>query len=444
MGTSGSSTVSTRQQQIAKLAQQARGMSFTSLNHHVDIDWLKEAYRKTRKDGATGVDGQTADDYAAALDSNLQGLLERAKSGTYFAPPVKRTYIPKSGGPKDELRPIGIPTFEDKVLQRAVSMLLEPLYEQDFLNCSFGFRPGRSQHQALSYLWKEQMSMGGGWVINLDIRKFFDTLSHAHLRELIERRVRDGVVKRLIGKWLNAGVLEGGTLSYPEAGSPQGGVISPVLSNVYLHYVLDEWFEQEVKPRLAGRAAMVRFADDARLVFALESDARKVLEVLPKRFAAYGLTMHPEKTTLVDFTRPRQPPGELANVERPDTFDFLGFTHYWGKTRKGGWIIKRRTARDRLDKGLKKISEFCRRNRHKPMKMQCDGLKRKLDGHFNYFGITCNYQSLKEFKLKAVRIWRSWLSRRSQRSHVTWERMGELLLLFPLPKPRIRHQGATT
>jgi RNA-directed DNA polymerase len=260
-GTSNPEIVSTRQQRIAELAKQAPQMGFTSLNHHIDLRWLHEAYLRTRRDGAPGVDGQTAAAYDANLPGNLQSLRDRAKSGTYRAPPVRRVHIPKGPG-SVETRPLGIPTFEDKVLQRAVVMALEPVYEQDFLDCSYGFRPGRSAHQALEALWQSTMQMGGGWIVEVDIRKFFDTLDHGHLRQLLRQRVRDGVLLRLIDKWLQAGVLEDGELTYPEAGTPQGGVISPLLANIYLHYVLDVWFAEVVQPRLKGRAFLVRYADD--------------------------------------------------------------------------------------------------------------------------------------------------------------------------------------
>ena len=249
------------------------------------------------------MDGQTWTEYAKNLEANLQSLLDRAKSGTYRAPPVRRVHIPKAGS-TTETRPIGIPTLEDKVLQRAVVMLLEPIYEQDFDAGSYGFRPGRSAHQALEELWKRTMDSSGGWILEVDIRKFFDTLDHAHLREFLQLRVRDGVLKRLIGKWLKAGVMEEGNVSYPEAGSPQGGVISPLLANVFLHYVLDMWFRQEVQPRLRGRAHLIRYADDFVILFTHEEDARRVMEVLPKRFGKYGLTLHPDKTRLVPFRRP--------------------------------------------------------------------------------------------------------------------------------------------
>lgn len=253
--------VSALQQRIAELAEEKPEMGFTSLAHLIDISWLRTAYYRTRKDGAVGVDGQTGKDYEAHLQDNLQSLLDRAKSGTYFAPPVRRVHIPKAGS-ATETRPLGIPTFEDKVLQRAVTMLLEKIYEQDFLDCSYGFRPGRSAHQALEALWQQTMKMGGGWIVEVDIRKFFDTIDHGHLRAFLKQRMCDGVLLRLIGKWLNAGVLEDGCITHPETGSPRGGVISPLLANIFLHYVLDEWFVREVQPRLKGRSFLIRYADD--------------------------------------------------------------------------------------------------------------------------------------------------------------------------------------
>src|SRR5215813_8235672 len=298
-----STNVSTQQERIAELAKQSPQMAFTSLAYLMDIDWLKEAYRRTRKDGAVGVDGVTAEEYEWDLEGRLQRLLFRAKSGTYQAPPVRRVHIPK-GGSATETRPLGIPTLEDKVLQRAVVMLLEPIYEQDFLDCSYGFRCGRSAHQALDDFRNQLMGRRGGWVLEVDIRKFFDTLGHGHLRTFLRLRVRDGVLLRLIDKWLKAGVMEDGSVSYPEAGAPQGGVISPLLSNVFLHYVLDLWFERDVKPRLRQRAFLVRYADDFVIGFRDQSDAQRVLEVLQKRFGKYGLSLHPTKTKLVPFRPP--------------------------------------------------------------------------------------------------------------------------------------------
>lgn len=428
-------SVSTKQQRIAQLAQEDPKRSLTTLAHHMDEEWLQEAYRRTRKDGAVGVDGQSAQDYAQNLTENLQDLLNRAKSGRYYAPPVRRKHIPKGTG--KETRPIGIPTFEDKVLQRATAMLLEPIYEQDFLDCSYGFRPGRSAHQALEALWQNLQSMGGGWVIDLDIRMYFDTLDHGHLREILDQRVRDGVVRRLVDKWLKAGVWEEGRRWRPEEGTPQGGVISPLLSNIYLHEVLDRWFEQEVKPRLKGRAFLTRFADDAVLSFEREEDARRVLEVLPHRFAKYSLTIHPEKTRLVRFTRPSQ---EGKGEDRPDVFDFLGFTHYWGKSRTGKWVVKRKTTAKRFSRSLKQISNWCRKNRHREIQDQQKQLARKVQGHYAYYGITGNGLWLKKFLYQVTWTWRKWLSRRHRRTGpMPWERFEQLLAHYPLPAVRVVH-----
>jgi RNA-directed DNA polymerase len=435
-GTPSLDPISTRRQRIAELARQSPQAALTTLAHHIDIDWMREAYRLTRKDGASGVDGQTATDYAVDLEGNLQALLDRAKSGRYQAPPVRRVYIPKGTG--SETRPIGIPTFEDKILQRAVVMVLESVYEQDFLDCSYGFRPGRSAHQALDALWHRLMEVGGGWVLEIDIRKFFDALDHRHLHAILRRRVRDGVLLRLIGKWLKAGVMEDGCLTHPESGSPQGGVVSPVLANAYLHEVLDEWFERTVKPRLKGRASLIRYADDAVLVFEVEGDARRVLDVLPKRFGKYGLTLHPEKTRLVPFQglRPGSPAGPRDG--RPGTFDFLGFTHYWGRTLKGNWAVKRKTASDRLGRSLKSLVQWCREHRHLPVKKQWQALTAKLRGHFAYYGIPGNFASLGRFRYHARQAWHKWLSRRSDKAWIPWEHFGDLERHYPLPPARLR------
>ena len=378
--TQSSTNVSTKLERIARLAKRMPETALNTLAHHIDLEWLHEAYQRTRKSGATGVDGQTAAEYAANLKSNLQSLLDRMKSGTYRAPPVRRVHVPKADG--KQMRPIGIPTFEDKVLQRAVAMVLEAVYEQDFLDCSYGFRPGRSAHDALGALWGQTMKMGGGWVLDVDVRKFFDTLDHAQLRKMLRRRVQDGVLLRMIGKWLNAGVMEDGSLSYSSAGTPQGGVISPLLANVYLHEVLDEWFEQTVKPKLKGEGFLIRYADDFVMAFSREEDARRVLDVLPKRFAKYGLSLHPDKTRLVEFRRPplRPPPGG-NDAGGPGTFDFLGFTLHWARSKKGNWVVRRRTAKDRFRRALRSANQWCRQNRHRPIAEQHLALSAKLRGH---------------------------------------------------------------
>ena len=410
-------------------------MPLTTLAHHIDLEWLREAHRRTRKDGATGVDGQTADEYAAHLEDNLRSLLARVKSGTYRAPPVRRAYIPKDSG---EMRPLGIPTFEDKVLQRAVTMVLEAVYEQEFLDCSYGFRPGRSARQALDALYREATKMAGGWVIELDIRKYFDSIDHGRLREVLRGRIRDGVILRLIGKWLNAGVLEDGSVKRPESGSPQGGVVSPVLANVFLHEVLDAWFTSEVRPRLRGRAHLVRYADDAVMLFESEEDARRVMAVLPKRFEKYGLALHPEKTRLLAFKRPdwvlRARAGR-GGPDEPGTFDFLGFTLHWGKSLTGKWVVKTRTAADRFRRTLKRISEWCKAHRHDPLEEQQRALNHKLRGHYGYFGRRGNGARCASLRYRAVFEWWRWLRRRSQRG-LTWEAMSRLLQRYPLLLPR--------
>jgi group II intron reverse transcriptase/maturase len=437
-GKLGPETVSTKLERIAKLAKQMPGVALTSLSHHIDIEWLKEAHRRVRKDGATGVDGQTAEEYEKNLERNLQSLLDRAKSGDHYrAPPVRRVHIPKGDGSKT--RPIGIPTFEDKILQRAVAMVLEAVYEQDFLDCSYGFRPGRSAHDALQAVWTHTMSMGGGWMLEADIEKCFDTVDHAKLREVLSQRVRDGVLTRLIGKWLRAGVMEAGVVYHPEAGTPQGGVISPLLANIYLHEILDVWWQNEVQPRLCGRSALVRFADDFVLVFENEEDARRVEAVLSKRFEKYGLRLHPEKTRLVSFKRPESTPPSDGGGKGPGSFDLLGFTHFWGRSRKGNWVVKRKTAKDRLSRTLRRISMWCRVNRHLPISVQHAALTKKLRGHDAYYGITGNHGALSVLRRWVTRIWRKWLARRSWKDRMTWERMNRLLGTFPLPPARVVH-----
>ncbi len=443
--TSSSTTVSTKLERIAKLAREMPHVALTTLAHHIDMDWLREAYRRTRKNGATGVDRQTAEEYASRLEQNLQSLLERVQSGNYVAPPVRRVHIPKSDG--SQTRPIGIPTFEDKVLQRAVAMVLEAVYEQSFLDCSYGFRPGRSAHQALRLVQSQTVKMAGRWVLEIDIRKFFDTLDHRQLRDIVRKRVRDGVLLRLIGKWLNAGVMEDGAIAYPDAGTPQGGVISPLLANIYLHEVLDEWFAREVVPRLIGRAVLVRYADDVVIIFSNEQDARRVGKVLPKRLAKYGLTLHPEKTRLVDFRRPDRRGAPFSDScgasSRPGTFDLLGFTHYWAKSRKRYWVVKQKTAKDRLRRSLKRVAVWCRLNRHAPVRDQSESLRRKLLGHFAYFGVTGNYTALHNFRCGVIGTWQKWLSRRSQRAWISRVKMERLLVSYPLPQPRLRSSLGT-
>jgi group II intron reverse transcriptase/maturase len=444
--TSSSQDVSTKLVRIAKLAKELRGVSLQTLAHHIDVDWLREAYRRTRKDGARGVDGQSAEQYAEHLEANLQSLLDRAKSGRYRAPPVRRVHIPKGDG--TETRPIGIPTFEDKVLQRAVAMVIGEVYEQEFHDFSYGFRPGRSPHQALHAVQNAAWRLNGGWIVEVDIRKFFDSVAHVHLREILRRRIGDGVLLRLIGKWLNAGVVEGLELSYSDEGTPQGGVISPLLANIYLHDVLDEWFVRDILPALVGHAEMFRFADDLVVLFTRKQDAERFLAVLPKRFGKYGLTLHPDKTRMVAFRKP-----DLVDDDDdgPGTFNFLGFTHYWGLSRKPAakgkppvkrWFAMQKTAKDRLSRTLRRLSEWCRWHRHDPLNEQHEMLAKKIEGHYGYYGITGNFPALAQVFYAVKRIWRKALARRSQQ-RLSWAKMQRIWERFPLPSPHIGPRRGT-
>ena len=409
------------------------------MGHYLDMEWMKEAYRRVSKESAPGVDGETVAEYGRELERNLEELIGRAKSGSYQAPPVKRVYIAKADG--KEKRPIGMPTVEDKILQRAVVMLLEPIYEREFYDFSYGFRPGRSAHQALERIWQEARRTRTEWVLDVDIRAFFDTLDHQVLMGMLQKRVKDGMILRLVAKWLKAGVMDAGALSYPETGTPQGGVISPMLSNIYLHEVLDEWFEAAVRPRLKGQGFMVRYADDFVMGFECQEDAEMVMKGLPGRFERYGLKIHEGKTRLVKFGRPNDETDGENGSGTPETFDFLGFTHYWGKSRQGHWTVKRKTARKRLSRALKTINQWCRKNRHRPLQELMQELGQKLRGHYAYYGITGNFRGIAEYCAGALRQMQKWLNRRSRKEDgMPWERFMNLIrAVYPLPPPRIVH-----
>ena len=430
-----SANLLTKRHWIVELARNKPGEVLFSLHHVIDFEWMREAYWLTRKDGATGIDGVTARDYEANLEANLRDLRERIISGRYQAPPVRRTYIPKADGSQ---RPLGIPTFEDKVAQRAIAMVLEAVYEQDFLSCSYGFRPGRSAHQALQELSGSIVLRRQYWVLEVDIRKYFDSISHSELRAILDQRVTDGVIRRMIDKWLNAGVLEEGRRHFATEGTPQGGVISPILSNIFLHHVLDRWFAEEVRPRLIGEATLVRFADDFVMTFEIHHDAQRVLEVLGKRFGRHGLTLHPTKTRFIDFRPQRHdgtPDGKAA-------FDFLGFTHSWGKSRNGKNVVRQTTAKSRFARALKGIKDWCRTNRHRPIREQYARLSAKLKGHFAYYGITGNSRRLQQFRHEVTKTWRKWLARRTRGKRLPWDRFNALLKRHLLPRARIVHRYA--
>jgi len=432
-GTSRPLTVSTKLQRIAEQAKSYPEMEFTTLAHLMDVDWLREAFHKTSKTASPGVDGVTVRQYAEHLEENLRDLHERLRNGHYRAMPVERVWIDKEDGTQ---RPIGKPVLEDKIVQRGVVMLLEAVYEQDFYEFSYGFRPDRNPHQALHALREQCMEKNIHWIVDADISGFFDSLNHTHLVDILKLRVKDGGIIRLIGKWLKAGVLEGEALTFPEQGTPQGGVISPILANIYLHHVLDEWFVREVQPRLKGRAFLVRFADDFVIGCEIESDARRILAVLPKRCNRFGLTIHPTKTKLVRFGR--LPRGTQAD-DQNGTLDFLGFTHYWGLSRQGNWVIKRKTAKKRLRRALKAFWKWCRENRHRPIQEQYTQLCAKLRGHYQYYGVRHNYRALAAVRDYAGRAWRYWLARRTRTGRISESVSNMLDKVFDLPRPRIIH-----
>lgn len=435
--------MSTYRKQIAELAKKTRGKPIFSLNHFITLELAKEAWGLTRKDGAAGIDGQTASDYEQDLDCNLRNLVEKIKSGTYKAPAVRRTYIPKTDGSQ---RPLGIPTLEDKVAQRCIATILECIYEEEFKNFSFGFRPRKSAHQALKYIRDQIMDHRATWIADVDLRKFFDTIPHRKLLEILAQRVQDRTVLKMIGKWLKAGVLEKGQLSRSTMGTPQGGVISPLLANIFLHYVLDEWFERDVKSKLRSKSFLARFCDDFVMGFENANDARRVYEVLPKRLQKFGLLMHSEKSRLLDF---RSPPNKIKakdlkqfeqKVRKLNSFNFLGFTHSWFQSRNLCWVVHQSTAKDRFSRALLNVKIWCRTNRHYPIKKQHRRLCQIVQGHFAYYGITGNSVKIRNFVHQVERIWFKWLVRRDSSRKWTWENHRSLLKNHPLPKPRIVHQ----
>ena len=428
-----SQTVSTRLQVIAEQARKHPEMIFTSLIHLIDIDFLREAYKQTRKDGAKGVDHVSGRDYGDDLEENLKSLHSRLRQQRYKAMPVRRAWIEKEDGSQ---RPLGIPAFEDKIVQRAVSMLMSAIYEQDFYGFSHGFRKEHSAHQAIKELREKCVALNINWIVDADVSKFFDNLDHGLLLEIIRKRINDGGIVRLIGKWLNAGVLEEGKLIYAEQGTPQGGVISPLLANIFLHHVLDKWLENEIRPRLKGRCFLIRYADDFVVGVELESDARRFMAVLPKRFNRFKLTIHPEKTKLVRF-HPLQA-GEKAGVECR-TFDFLGFTHYWAQSLSGRWIIKRKTAAKRLRRAMKSVWQWCRDHRHWNMMEQYRILSAKLYGHYQYYAIRANFKMLEVYYEHVEDCWRRWLGQRSRNGYISGKEYDQIRKRYPLPAPRIIH-----
>ena len=430
--------MSTDIDRLTELAKEDPKRQFFSIAHLITPEKMSAAFRNLRKDASAGVDGVTYEEYERGAEGNIRQLHRRLKEGKYQAQPLRRVYIPKENG---KLRPISIPALEDKILQKVVVELLNAIYEQDFLDCSYGFRPGRGQQQALDEVGRVIRTRPTGWILELDIQAYFDSMVREQLMEMIEKRVNDGSVLRLIRKWIKIGVIDKGQLLVSETGTGQGQPISPLLANIYLHFILDQWLAEEVKPRLKGEAYEIRFADDAILCFEHREDAEKVLSVLPKRFAKYGLTLHPEKTRLVEFGRNARRNARRQG-KKPATFDFLGLTHIGARSRKGKFTVHVKTMAKRLRRGLQAIAEWCQEHRHDPVDQQQKTLNAKLRGHYQYYGRPTNYRSICQFYRKVRRIWREWLNRRTRGRWLTWDRFEAILRQHPLLPPRITYAQA--
>lgn len=419
---------------ISERAKEDPECQFFSIAHLLTPEALYAAFVTLRKEASAGVDGLTYQEYAREAEERIRDLHDRLRGKHYRAQPLRRVYIPKEGGKR---RPISIPALEDKIVQKATVELLNAIYEQDFQDCSYGGRPGRSAQDALDEIGTVICRQGISYVLEADVTAYFDSIVREQLMELVEKRVRDGSILRLIRKWINAGIIEEGRLTHTETGTGQGQVISPLLANIYLHYVLDVWFEKEVKPRLRGRAYLIRYLDDFVICFQDESDAKRVREVLPKRLGRYGLELHPDKTRLIAFGRKALQAATQGKGRRPETFDFLGFTHICAWSRKGRFTVHVRTMGKRCRRSLLRISEWCRRHRHDPVVEQCKALNRKLLGHYQYYGRPTNYQGIWRFYRAVRRIWRKWLNRRTRGKTLPWPEYAKLLARHPLARPRI-------
>lgn len=423
-------------ERIGRKARERKGEQFTNLLSHVKVPLLREAYSRLERAAAAGVDRVTWAEYGEKLDERLADLQDRIHRGSYHPQPVRRVHIPKGDG---ATRPIGIPALEDKVAQQAVRMILEVIYEEEFIGISYGFRPGRSQHDALDALAFTITNKKVNWVLDADIRSFFDTIDHGWLRKFIEHRIGDQRLVRLLMKWLNAGVLEDGELRAVEEGTPQGGVISPLLANVYLHHALDLWVLQWRKRHARGEVYVVRYADDFVMGFQREEDARAMREALASRLATFGLELHPDKTRVIRFGRFARDKAEHDGLSKPATFDFLGFTHISSVNRAGGFQLKRRTSRKKRRAKLARLKEEIDRRKHWAVPEQHKWLESVLEGHYRYYGVPTNHRAMLQFRDATRWKWHRALQRRSQRARWTTEQARRFDDRFQLPLPRIHH-----
>ena len=413
---------------VMELARKDPGLRLRSLAHVLDEHLLTQSFHRLRKDAAVGVDEVTKEEYGRKLVERIRGLHDRMRTARYRHQPIRRVRIPKANG---ALRPLGISCTEDKVVQGALTTLLTAIYEPVFLDCSYGFRPNRSAHDAIKALHDSTGNVT--WILEADIEAFFDSIDRKRLMEELAKRIDDESLLRLVGKCLNVGVLDGEAYTRPDAGTAQGSALSPLLGNVYLHYALDEWFVREVAPRMRGLAKLIRYADDFVIVFEHKEDADRVMRVLPQRLDRYGLRLNPEKTRLIPFHRPR----DGDDDDGPQTFDFLGFTWLWSQ-RGRRWNVSVKTSASRMTRALAAITAWCRLHRHDAVREQHRGLTRRLRGHFNYFAVTTNGKQVWRLLYWATRIWRKWLTRRGQRSRITWERFQKMERALPLPRPKLK------
>jgi group II intron reverse transcriptase/maturase len=421
---------------VREAARRDGKQRFTALMHHVcDDDRLRTAYRSIRKDAAAGVDRVTWEAYGKDLEANLRDLADRLARGAYRAKPVRRVYIPKADGGQ---RPLGVPTLEDKIVQRSTAEVLGAIYEVDFLGFSYGFRPGRRQHDALDALTVAITTKTVRWVLDADIRGFFDTLDHEWLIKFVEHRIGDQRIIRLIRKWLNAGVLEDGERVRSEVGTVQGGSISPLLANIYLHYVLDLWVHRWRKKQARGDVVIVRYADDFIVGFSHQVDGERFLAELRERLVQFGLQLHPDKTRLIEFGRFAAENRRRRGLGKPETFDFLGLTHISGKTSQGKFTVRRKTVRKRLQAKLKEVKAALRRRLDWSIPQMGAYLAAVVRGHVNYYGVPFNSRAITVFRLQIGRIWKWVLERRSQRTRISWARMARLVAKW-LPLARVCH-----
>ena len=428
-------SVSQALERIRKVARERKKERFTALLHHISVDLLEEAFCQLKANAAPGVDRLTWKDYEADLEGNLEDLHGRVQRGAYRALPSRRVYIPKTDGRQ---RPLAVAALEDKIVQRAVTALLNAIYEEDFLGFSYGFRPGRGAHDAMDALCVGIHSKKVSFILDADIRSFFDEISQEWLIRFLEHRIGDRRIIRLIQKWLKAGVLEDGVVTVSDRGTGQGSVISPLLANIYLHYALDLWVERWRRREATGDMIIVRYADDFIIGLQHESDAQRLLDEMRKRLGEFALSLHPEKTRLIEFGRFAAERRRQRGLGKPETFNFLGFTFICGKTRSGKFQIKRKTRRDRMRAKLREIKEALRRCMHQPIPEQGKWLERVVRGYFNYHAVPTNAQALVVFRHHVTDLWRRTLRRRSQKDRMTWERMTQLVGDW-LPEPIILH-----